>query len=131
MIRKDPEQLLSIILQVLKNTGQRGIICEGWFTLKKPEAFNPSDYGLSDNQILFIKEAPHTWLLPRCSLIVCHGGAGTTIASVMSGRPVVICPFLIDQPVCCFLFLRLFPLFFNQNISQSQSSSSSSFGRIS
>jgi UDP:flavonoid glycosyltransferase YjiC (YdhE family) len=31
-------------------------------------------------------------VLPRCSLVVCHGGAGTTLAALASGLPVLLLP---------------------------------------
>ena len=41
--------------------------------------------------------AAHGQLFPRCSVIVHHGGAGTTYASAMSGVPCVIVPIFLDQ----------------------------------
>ena len=32
---------------------------------------------------------PHTWLFPRCSVIVHHGGAGTTATALYAGVPQV------------------------------------------
>ncbi|KAI5065210.1 hypothetical protein GOP47_0019905 [Adiantum capillus-veneris] len=40
---------------------------------------------------------PYLWLFPKCSLIVHHGGSGTTAAALQSGIPQVICPFVLDQ----------------------------------
>mmetsp|Transcript_52933 Transcript_52933/g.157805 ORF Transcript_52933/g.157805 Transcript_52933/m.157805 type:complete len:162 (-) Transcript_52933:4-489(-) len=33
---------------------------------------------------------PHDWLFPQVSLVVCHGGAGTTWRALWAGAPVVI-----------------------------------------
>ena len=48
-------------------------------------------------QVLFMKTAPHGTLFPRCSVIVHHGGSGTSNASVRSGTPTIICPIWFDQ----------------------------------
>ncbi|CAE7480600.1 ATG26 [Symbiodinium natans] len=36
--------------------------------------------------------APFDWLLPLASVVICHGGAGTTFRSLWAGAPVVVCP---------------------------------------
>lgn len=38
-----------------------------------------------------------SWLFPKCSLVICHGGAGVTSTAVHHGTPVVIFPVLCDQ----------------------------------
>ena len=48
-------------------------------------------------KVLFVKACPHRKLFPQCSVIVHHGGAGTTYAAAMSGVPQVIVPVLMDQ----------------------------------
>jgi UDP:flavonoid glycosyltransferase YjiC (YdhE family) len=35
---------------------------------------------------------PHRLLLPRCAAVVCHGGAGSTIAALAHGLPLLIIP---------------------------------------
>ena len=37
-------------------------------------------------------------LLPRCKMIIHHGGAGTTSAGLRAGIPNIIVPFTADQP---------------------------------
>ncbi|CAE7685218.1 atg26 [Symbiodinium pilosum] len=46
-----------------------------------------------------IDYAPFDWLLPKSSVVICHGGAGTTFRSLWSGVPVVICP-IISALIC-------------------------------
>jgi UDP:flavonoid glycosyltransferase YjiC (YdhE family) len=41
--------------------------------------------------------APHDWLFPRLSIVVHHGGAGTTAAALRAGVPSVVVPFTADQ----------------------------------
>jgi len=36
--------------------------------------------------------------LPRCKMIIHHGGAGTTSAGLRAGIPNVVVPFTADQP---------------------------------
>jgi sterol 3beta-glucosyltransferase len=47
--------------------------------------------------VLVTGALPHARVMPRCALVVHHGGAGTTQASVLAGRPSVVVPFLADQ----------------------------------
>lgn len=44
-----------------------------------------------------LPDTPHDWLFPRTSLIVHHGGAGTTHAAARAGVPSVVVPFAGDQ----------------------------------
>ncbi|WP_285601778.1 glycosyltransferase [Kineosporia sp. NBRC 101731] len=38
-------------------------------------------------------------MLAAASVVVCHGGAGTTFGALENGVPVVVVPFMADQPV--------------------------------
>jgi MGT family glycosyltransferase len=40
---------------------------------------------------------PHSAVLPRCAVVVCHGGAGITHRALAAGVPVVAVPFGRDQ----------------------------------
>lgn len=48
-------------------------------------------------EIFFIKNYPHEYLFPKMSVIVHHGGAGTTATAALSGKPQVIVPHILDQ----------------------------------
>ena len=48
--------------------------------------------------LFMIQSANHELLFPRCSLIVHHGGAGTTHTAAESGTPAIICSTYADQP---------------------------------
>jgi hypothetical protein len=37
-------------------------------------------------------------LLPRCRVVVCHAGSGTTLAALAAGVPIVAVPLFADQP---------------------------------
>lgn len=88
MVNRNREEIDRVIRQSLSQTGNRGIILSGWGRLQHP----PSE------QILYLNAVPHEWLLPRCKMIIHHGGAGTTSAGLRAGIPNVIVPFTVDQP---------------------------------
>jgi len=78
-----------IVFQALRLAGQRGVLATGWGGLTAENA--PKD--------IFILDAlPHDWLFPKVAAVVHHGGAGTTGAGFRAGKPMVICPFVGDQP---------------------------------
>ncbi|KAM7253410.1 hypothetical protein ACFE04_026028 [Oxalis oulophora] len=85
----DPKKTTEIILEALKDTGQRGIIGRGW-----------GDLGIitevPDN-VFLLEDCPHDWLFPQCSAVVHHGGAGTTATGLRAGCPTTIIPFFGDQ----------------------------------
>uniref|UniRef100_A0A5B7ACA7 Putative sterol 3-beta-glucosyltransferase UGT80B1 isoform X1 n=1 Tax=Davidia involucrata TaxID=16924 RepID=A0A5B7ACA7_DAVIN len=86
---EDPKKTTNIIIEALKNTGQRGIIGRGWGDLGTfPE--------IPDN-IFLLEDCPHDWLFPQCSAVVHHGGAGTTASGLRAGCPTTIVPFFGDQ----------------------------------
>lgn len=87
---KQPDNVLDMIKRALKRTGQRGIIMTG----RSGMSFS----GDTDEDILCIQEAPHTWLFPQAAGVIHHGGAGTTAAVLQAGKPMTICPFTGDQP---------------------------------
>lgn len=48
-------------------------------------------------QIYKIRRAPHQYILPHCSAVVHHGGAGTTHSAMLHGCPSVIIEHIGDQ----------------------------------
>ncbi|KAM6542332.1 hypothetical protein CsatB_006779 [Cannabis sativa] len=85
----DSLQTTDIILEALKDTGQRGIIDRGWGDLGNLKDVPVDVYRLED--------CPHDWLFPQCSAVVHHGGAGTTATGLKAGCPTTIVPFFGDQ----------------------------------
>ncbi|CAO2834094.1 unnamed protein product [Amaranthus hypochondriacus] len=86
---EDPCKTTRIIMEALKDTGQRGILDRGW-----------GDLGvLSEvpDHIFLLENCPHDWLFPQCSAVVHHGGAGTTATGLRAGCPTTIVPFFGDQ----------------------------------
>ena len=89
MADKEPERMTQIAIDALRLSGQRGILSSGWSGL--------GNVKLPDN-VLKVDSIPHSWLFKKMAAIVHHGGAGTTAASLRSGIPSIITPFLVDQP---------------------------------
>jgi len=90
------------LLRALKITGERGILVKGWSSMCIEDVEGEEDAeelkAYAAEKVLFIAKASHTWLFPRCKVLVHHGGAGTFNASTRSGTPTVIAPIFVDQP---------------------------------
>ncbi|WBS01685.1 glycosyltransferase [Pseudoduganella sp. SL102] len=68
--------------------GRRALFYPGWSGIDA--AGLPANFHVLD-------DTPHDWLFPRTSVIVHHGGAGTSHAAARSGVPSVVVPFAGDQ----------------------------------
>lgn len=88
MVNRDAEKIDRIVGDALRRTNNRGIILSGWSKVK----------GKSSDNVLYADAMPHQWLLPRCKMVVHHGGAGTTSAGLRAGIPNIVIPFTADQP---------------------------------
>ena len=88
MVNKNAEKFDGIIREALRRINNRGIILSGWGSEKRE----------STGDLLYLESAPHDWLLPKCKLLIHHGGAGTTSAGLRAGIPQVVVPFMADQP---------------------------------
>ncbi len=88
MVNRNAEKVDRIVRQSLAQTGNRGIVLTGWSQLKH----------LPSESLLYMDTVPHDWLLPRCKMIIHHGGAGTTSAGLQAGIPNIVVPFAVDQP---------------------------------
>ncbi|XP_020426338.1 sterol 3-beta-glucosyltransferase UGT80B1 isoform X1 [Prunus persica] len=101
---EDPKKTTEIILEALKDTGQRGIIDRGWGDL--------GNFTEASDNVFLLEDCPHDWLFPQCSAVVSciffwsslrdlldvhHGGAGTTATGLRAGCPTTIVPFFGDQ----------------------------------
>merc|ERR1719401_161471 len=79
----------------------RGIVLGGWAKLNeamlKDQPDSEAMLKYVENNVLFLDSAPHEWLFPQCSVIVHHGGSGTTAAALRSGVPTIITPCAFDQ----------------------------------
>ena len=91
MVSSNASGFTEIVLDAVKKSGQRAVLATGWGGLGREDVGH-------DEQVFFVRHAPHDWLLQRVSTAVHHGGAGTTAATVRAGIPSVIVPFYGDQP---------------------------------
>lgn len=82
------KKTISIWLEAVKLVGCRAIFQIPWDDLSIFEI---------DNFVFKVKRSPYLEVFPRCSMIVHHGGAGTTQSSLISGRPSIIVAFMSDQ----------------------------------
>jgi UDP:flavonoid glycosyltransferase YjiC (YdhE family) len=91
MVSSNASVFTQTVLDAVRKSGQRAVLATGWGALD-------GDEGAEDEQIFFLRHAPHDSLFPLMSAAVHHGGAGTTAAAVRAGIPSVIVPFFGDQP---------------------------------
>lgn len=88
MVNRKAKLIDEIIRETLKQTGSRGLVLSGWGEVEDQ----------SSKDLLYLKSVPHDWLLPKCKLIIHHGGAGSTAAGLRAGIPNIVIPFTADQP---------------------------------
>lgn len=89
IVLDDPDKMTKLILEAVSMTGVRAIISRGWSKLGS--SLNPGDF--DPNQILFIDDCPHEWLFQHVSMVIHHGGAGTTACGLRNACPTIIVPF--------------------------------------
>ena len=88
MSTREQEGLVALILESLKQTGQRGILC----------GFRFDETGVADSEnFIFVEDVPHPLLFPHLAAVVHHGGSGTTATAARAGVPQVIVPHILDQ----------------------------------
>lgn len=87
MILQTRESLLADIVLELLAGRYHVLVLTGW-------GEQPSGLPLDDPRLLCWKEAPHDWVFGQASLVVHHGGAGTTGRALASGIPSIIIPVL-------------------------------------
>lgn len=81
---------------------QRPAILVGASMVAVPEgASNEKAMWLQEN-VHCVSSIPYPWLLPQCSMMFSHGGAGVVHATLRAGIPAVISPLIGDQ----FFFAR-------------------------
>lgn len=98
MSSERPAEMMRLILDALAVHDRRAIVHAGWAGLGATSV--PKNVHLVDS-------VPHSWLFPRVSAVVHHGGAGTTAATIRAGVPSVVIPFHGDQPFWADLTYRL------------------------
>ncbi len=89
MSARNPEQTADLVIRALALANQRAVLLSGWSGLRKnnlPES------------VYMIDSIPHSWLFPRVSAVIHHGGASTVAAGLRAGVPSIVIPFFGDQP---------------------------------
>ncbi|GAA6525368.1 glycosyltransferase [Intrasporangium sp. DVR] len=89
MATADPAGVVRSFVTALDRLGRRGVLNAGWAQLHAED--------LPDT-VLAIDGAPHDALFPEMSVVIHHGGAGTTAAALRAGVPQVVVPHIADQP---------------------------------
>jgi UDP:flavonoid glycosyltransferase YjiC (YdhE family) len=70
--------------------GVRAVLMVGPFEDNRPRS--------RSKDLFMVDYAPHQLLFPRASVVVHHGGIGTTGQVLRSGRPALVVPHSFDQP---------------------------------
>lgn len=68
--------------------GRRALFYPGWSNVEA---------GQLPGNFFLVGDTPHSWLFPQTSLVLHHGGAGTTHSAARAGVPSIIVPFAGDQ----------------------------------
>jgi vancomycin aglycone glucosyltransferase len=88
MPKQDQIRALLILVKAARATGQRTVIARFW---DEPSPFDRAP------DICWIRKYPHLHLFHQMAAIIHHGGAGTTAAAAICGRPQIIVPHILDQ----------------------------------
>jgi UDP:flavonoid glycosyltransferase YjiC (YdhE family) len=62
------------------------------------DRFDPAELEPQPEHIRLERFIPQEELLPRCDLVVCHGGSGSVLGALAHGLPSVLVPMSADQP---------------------------------
>jgi UDP:flavonoid glycosyltransferase YjiC (YdhE family) len=63
------------------------------------DLYDPSALGSQPSNVHLERWLPLAPLFPRCDVVVCHAGSGTTLAALAAGLPLVLVPQGADQHV--------------------------------
>lgn len=88
MVSTDPHQIGNVVAEAVRLAGVRAVVVAGWGGIQLDE---------SRNDVLCLDYAPFDWLFPRMAALVHHGGCGTTGMALASGRPQVVCPYVLPE----------------------------------
>ncbi|MFD1145576.1 glycosyltransferase [Saccharothrix hoggarensis] len=62
------------------------------------EHVDPTEFGEQPARVRVVRYLPQAEILPRCDLVVSHGGSGSVIGALAHGLPTVLLPLGADQP---------------------------------
>ncbi|MGD6960820.1 glycosyltransferase [Fictibacillus phosphorivorans] len=83
-----PKKTASLLNELLESSKERFIISKGWANLGA-EINNP--------RVKVIDFVPYLEIFPKMSVVIHHGGSGTTHCAARSGVPQIIVPHAMDQ----------------------------------
>jgi sterol 3beta-glucosyltransferase/vancomycin aglycone glucosyltransferase len=81
-------EVAGIWIDAVQRVGCRAVLQLPWHDLSVFE---------TNDKIFKVRRSPYTKVFPRCALIVHHGGAGTTQAALLAGRPSIVVAHVSDQ----------------------------------
>jgi vancomycin aglycone glucosyltransferase len=85
---QDRDTTTRMLLRAVKLAGVRAIVARGWAGIAA---------GDMPEGVLSVGELPFGALFPRMSVVVHHGGSGTTATAARAGVPQIITPQVLDQ----------------------------------
>jgi UDP:flavonoid glycosyltransferase YjiC (YdhE family) len=93
---------MHVIERALELSGMRAVISTGGAVatgaLVSPGgAAGRPPHAESSPRTFFEEDVPHSWLFPRVTAVMHHGGAGTTAEGLRAGVPSIIVPGAADQ----------------------------------
>lgn len=83
--------LLDVVIAAV--AGRRVVFYPGWGYL----GLNGEDAMKLPPNFFVLSDTPHDWLFPRTSVVIHHGGSGTTHSAARAGVPSIVLPFAADQ----------------------------------
>lgn len=89
IVLEDVTRFSSAVVDAITACRERAIISPGWSKLHVPKG---------RSNLFCLEECPHEWLFRHVSMVIHHGGAGTTAIGLREARPTIIVPFFADQP---------------------------------
>jgi len=92
-INNDPEFYPAVLESII--AGLRDAPINLIITLGRGK--DPADFGPQPANVHIEPYIPQSLLLPRCDLMVMHGGSNSLLAAIDAGLPVVVVPLIADQ----------------------------------
>lgn len=87
----EPRRFFETAAEAATLNGERAILLAGVYAPHVRKFAGPNVYVAPDY-------VPHAKVFPRASIIVHHGGIGTTSQALRAGRPQLVVPYSADQP---------------------------------
>jgi len=85
---------VDVVLEALQAAGKQAVLVGD--ALKVPDDGSAASLWAASH-VCQVAAAPYAWLLPRCGMMLSHGGAGVVNATLRAGIPPVVTPLMGDQ----------------------------------